>query len=388
MGGNIMTRRWMALFLFCFVLLAACQPAAEQVAIPTLMVLPSATITDTPSSTPVPTLTETPTETLTPSLSPTFTDTPSSRPAPTDTPTTPWTPSLTATLTLTPSKTPLPTLTPSATLTPTRTNTRTPRPTRTPVPTATPTFTATAVAQIISFGADVTTITSGASIRLAWTAVADLVRIEQLNQDSVVTQTFPALPASGVFTVVVPSNQGRVVQYRLVASRVGVEVSQTVPISIICTASWFFGDQAAPPGTGCPAAVGAIASGAFQRFERGLMIYVTANGLNRVYGLQNDQALYIGVSNGWDGSTLNTTPAPSGFYMPEQMFNWVYYNTLAPIGGWNSALGWGTTPIDSGQRTIQWEGSIGGSSPFFIDAPNGEVYHFSGGDSGTWFRVK
>jgi hypothetical protein len=115
--------------------------------------------------------------------------------------------------------------------------------------------------------------------------------------------------------------------------------------------------------------VGAIGAGAFQCFERGLMFYVAANGLNRVYGMQNDGARYIAVSNGWDGSTLNTSPAPSGLYMSEQMFNCVYYNTLAPIGGWNSALGWGTTPIDSGQRTIQWEGSIGAPTAKSITSP-------------------
>ena len=384
-----MARRWMALFLFGFVLLAACQPApTEQIVIPTLMVLPSPTITNTPTETFTPSPTDTPTETLTPSLTPTLTETPTNTPIPTDTPTETFTPSLTFTLTFTPTETPLPTLTSSHTPTATVTNTRTPRPTRTPSLTPTFTPTATPLAQITSFGSDMTTATAGTSVRLAWTANADFVRIELLDQNSAIVQTFPALPASGVFTVAIPANQGRVVQYRLVASRAGAEVSQTIPISIICAATWFFGDQYAPPGTACPAAVGAIASGAFQRFERGLMIYVTANGLNRVYGLQNDGARYIAASNGWDGSTLNTSPAPSGLYMPEQMFNWVYYNTLAPVGGWNSALGWATTPIDTGQRTIQWEGTIGGSSPFFIDAPNGEVYHFSGGDSGTWFRVK
>jgi hypothetical protein len=218
--------------------------------------------------------------------------------------------------------------------------------------------------------------------------VSDVVRIEQLNQDGAITQTFPAQPPTGTLTVSVPGNQGRVVQYRLVAQRITATVSQTIQVNVICSTSWFFGDQYAPPGTGCPAALGAIGQGAFQRFERGAMIYVNANGLNSIYGLANDGARYIRVINGWDGSTIRNDPAPSGLFIPEQMFNWAYYNTLGPIGTWNSAIGWATGHIDSGQRTIQWEGSIGGQSPFFIDAPNNEVYRFSGGDSGTWMRIR
>ena len=118
------------------------------------------------------------------------------------------------------------------------------------------------------------------------------------------------------------------------------------------------------------------------------MLYVSANGLNHIYGLQYDGSLYIGYINGWDGSTLNTSPAPSGRFMPQEMFNWAYYNTLAPIGSWNSALGWATANIVNAPRTIQWENAVGGSNPFYIDAPDGAVYRFSGGDSGTWSRVR
>lgn len=388
-----MIRRWISI-LVSLVVLAACQPSEQIVVVPTLAVLPSPTITDTPTYTPFPTWTDTPTPTETPSLTPTFTLTPSDTPTETDTPTLTLTPSNT----WTPSKTLFPTLTPSNTPTDTPTHTRTPLPTRTftPVPpTRTPTFTATPLAQIITFGADMTTVTPGASVRLAWSTLADLVRIELLNQNGSLIQSFTALPPVGSLVVITPSNQGRSVQYRLVASRTGTEAglqgaeaSQTISISIVCAVSWFFGDQYVPPGTPCPAAVGAVAQGAFQRFERGVMIYVNANGLNRVYGLQNDSARYLGAVSGWDGTTIDESAAPAGFFRPEQMLNWAYYHTLAPVGTWNSAIGWATTPLDTGFRTVQWEGSIGGSSPFYVDAPNGEIYRFSGGDAGTWIRVR
>ena len=118
------------------------------------------------------------------------------------------------------------------------------------------------------------------------------------------------------------------------------------------------------------------------------MFYVSANGLNHVYGLQNANSLYIGYTNAWDGSTLNNAGAPSGRFKPAEMFNWAYYNTLAPIGSWNSAIGWGTADIVNAPRTIQFENAVGGSNPFYIDAPDGGIYRFSGGDNGTWSRLR
>lgn len=382
-GGGIMLRRWLTA-LVLFTLFTACQPREENVVIPTLMVLPTLTITNTPSNTPLPTWTFTYTPSETPSNTPTFTLTPSNTPLPTRTfsstftPTFTFTPTSTSTFTttFTPSNTYTPSLTPSNTFTPTFT------PSDTPVPTAT------SAAQIITFGANSTTVTPGSSLRLAWNTVAEVVRIEQLDQNGAITQTYPPQPATGSLIVSIPGNLGRLIQYRIVALRAGVEVSETIPITIICAVGWFFGDQYAPPGTNCPSAVGVVGTGAFQRFENGLMIYINANGLNRIYGLQNSEARYTALANGWDGSTIRSDPAPTGRFIPERMFNWAYYNTLAPIGSWNSAIGWATAAIDNNNRIIQWEGSVGGTGPFYIDAPNAEVYRFSGGDAGTWTRIK
>src|SRR5690606_10593527 len=126
--------------------------------------------------------------------------------------------------------------------------------------------------------------------------------------------------------------------------------------TIQCTTSWFFGDQFAPPNAGCPTAVGAIGPGAFQQFERGYMIYVNANSMNTVYGLQNDGNRYISYLNGWDGTTVETCAQnpPSGFFAPQGVFNWAYCRTNAPVGIWNQQIGWAIGNIDNGQRTIQF----------------------------------
>ena len=43
---------------------------------------------------------------------------------------------------------------------------------------------------------------------------------------------------------------------------------------------------------------------------------------------------------------------------------------------------------ENAPRTIQWETAVGGSNPFYIDAPDGAVYRFSGGDNGSWSRLR
>ncbi len=351
------SKLWLLFVFMAAALLVACQPQEPEAlgALPTLANLPTLTPSDTPPPTDRPTSTPTPTDTP----SPTATDTP------------------TTTLTPTPSVTVTSSITPTFTLTPPPTATSTPTATDTPVATATPT-----APEILSFTATATTVAANTSITLSWTAAADSARIDQLNQQGAVMQTFPVVP-NGQLAVTVPGDQGRVVIYRLVAIRGGQETSRSLPITLTCAVAWFFGNEFAPPGSGCPTAVGAIGPGAFQSFERGLMIFVNANGLNRIYGLQNDGSRYTSALNGWNGADLPFDASPAGLFQPQRVFRWAFLNTLAPVGTWQSQIGWGTANIDESQRTIQFE--EGG--PFYIDTPAG-VYRFSGGDTGTWSRIR
>lgn len=385
------------ILVLLLVVVAACtRPPAPQV-VPTLAALPTATLTDTPTDTPVPTATDTPTSTLTPTDTATFTPTFTDTPVPTFTPSLTFTASYTFTYTPTFTNTPTPTFTPSDTLTPTPTDTHTPTPTFTP--TYTPTSTATrtytpsptltptvAGPQIATFISSANEAVVNSSVTLAWLADADSVVLEQLSQQGAVVQSLRVTP-SGQYTAVATTTYGRTLLFRLTATRNGISTNRMLQISVMCQYTWFFGNQYAPPNAGCPVA-GLTSDGRYQVFERGLMIYVSANGLNRVYGLTYDGSRYLGYINGWDGATLDTSAPPSGRFMPQEMFNWVYYKSLAPVGTWNSAIGWATSGIVNQQRTIQWETNIGGTNPFYIDAPDGAVYRFSGGDTGTWQRLR
>jgi hypothetical protein len=37
---------------------------------------------------------------------------------------------------------------------------------------------------------------------------------------------------------------------------------------------------------------------------------------------------------------------------------------------------------------VQWENSVGGTSPFYVDTADGAIIRFSGGDTGTWARIR
>ena len=343
------------LILIVAILLAACQPQAEVVELPTLAILPSFTPSDTPTITPFPTSTPTPTSTLTPTA--------------TDTPTTTLTP--TSTLTATPS------VTVTSSVTPTNTLTHTPTATSTSTTTPTPN-----APQVLTFGASSTSAARGGTITLRWSTISDSARIDQLNQAGAVTQSF-SVAASGDLAVVIPVDATQLVVYRLVALRGGQEARQSVSIQITCPIPWFFGSEFAPPNSGCPTAVAAVAAGKYQPFERGLMIFVTANGLNRIYGLQNDGNRYTSYVSTWDGAGMSFDDPPSGLFRPINEFRWAFLNTLAPVGTWQNALGWATADINRDARSIQMEQN----GAFYIDTPNG-VYRFSGGDTGTWSKIK
>lgn len=395
------TLRWL-LGVLCVLIVGmavgACRPREPRIVeVPTLAVLPSASFTFTPSRTPYPTWTNT--FTPTPSVTPTSTVTPlpSSTPTLTDTPsiTPSVTPTWTGTITQTPSLTL--TITPTSTPTPAPTLTSTPAPTSTPSRTLVP-LTGTPIGgysptppgpTIFSFTANAASVLSGTPIMLTWAADADLTQIEQI--DSSATRIFQTIsvPASGQYSIVAQPGSGRQAIFRLVATRNGV-VRTSTPVTVVftCAASWFFGDQYAPAGSGCAAAAGAVGGGAFQRFDNGFMIYLNANGLNRICIGQTLTQQYVCVANGWNGSSINTTPAPSGRFIPGQMLNWAYYNTLGFGGTWNALLGWGTMDIAVGDRTVQWENSVGGTNAFYVDTADGTIIRFSGGDTGTWARIR
>ncbi len=341
------------LFMFIIVtlLVAACNTAPTEEPLPTVAQLPTATSSYTPSPTHTPTIT----------------------PSPTNTPTATFTPTATPTLTFTPSLSP--------THTPTFTPTLTPTPTFTETPSVTPTS---AQPTILSYSSSIVQARPGDEITLSWATDSDGVEIQELNAQGVALAIYTSTP-TGQLVLAIPAGAQDQIIYRLVAKRGGQLATRSIPITISCAASWFFGNEFAPAGSDCPSGPPEILPGAFQPFERGFMVWI-GGARNFVVGADSTTNRYMRYANTWDGVTVYPCAcgsAPAGFLDPQGIFNWAYNNTLAPIGTWNSAIGWAINNIDQSARQIQFE--EGGA--FYIETPIG-VFRFSGEAAGTWTKIK
>ena len=329
-------------------------------------VLPTRWAPPSPTNTPLPTITMTPSRTPYPSFTPSYTYTP--------------------TLTRTPSSTPTPTRTSTPTLVPataTFTATWTPPFTATPSPTATPNL-----PQILSFTSTVSTAPMGSSLTLSWTSNnADMAQLEQLDRNQVVLQTATVSP-TGQLPVTVPNTVGNV-YYRLTVFRADRLDTRTIAVQVTCAISWFFGDQYAPPNTGCPLGPATAFVGKYQPFERGIMFNVVVNGEDRVYGLNGVQQRYMVYTNAWDGVTVHTGicgVAPQGLFNPEDVFNWLYHTQLGTVGQWcdPSGIGWAVSHANLAVTlTLQFESN---TPAFFVNIPGYGTFRISneGGFSGTW----
>lgn len=441
-----MRRFWLlCVILLAAVVVSACdtlQEPTRTVVLPTVMQLPTLTPTSEASATPiaqavVPTATETPTdaptlpvmETPNPeqetataifaliltrevlSLTPptaTATATPSTTPTPTLTATATPTPTNTASATARPTINPFaltrtaviafvqtrailsltpPAATATLTQTATPTLTPTPPPTETPPATLTPTATPTSAEPVInSFTASQLSATANAILTFSWAASADAARLETLTANNAIIASISVQP-TGTASLPVPGNFGRIIGYRLVVARAGIERNALLNVTIVCQFNFFFGDQSAPPDADCPQDFGASGAGAIQTFQGGTMIYVNANGRNEIYALINNGGQWVRIGNNWDGTSINDSPPPEGLIAPRQMFNWAYYNTTSPQGAWNAVLGWATSDIDASPRSIQFETN---QLKFYVDGPGGLVFRLTttGSNAGTWIRLR
>lgn len=354
-------------------IIAACgggnrELSAEELALlPTLV--PTSTATSTPSETPVPTSTPLPTST------PTHTSTPV---PPTVTRTTTPSPTLTAT--------PLPSSTPA----PTITLTFTPFPTSAP---QVPTLPASDQPSIMSFLASATSVPGNTGVTLTWQAQGASAIIDQLDSAYNSVNTF-SVATSGQITVQVPAEGPQVIYQLVVTGLSGQEAIQTLTIQVqsVCTTPWFFANP--PTDAGCPTGTEVTITGKIQQFQQGTMINLVLNGQNLVYGFNDVDDQYVAYQNQWDGTSTYSDAACGapgfGTQEPQDVFNWVFYNTLGTLGQWCSletGIGWAVLPVNS-LINFRVQTADEGTT-FFIDIPNFGIVRVSGDlPLGSWSKVQ
>jgi hypothetical protein len=359
-------RSWTLGLVILVLALVGCSPPPP---LPTVAVLPSSTITLTPSKTLTPTFTPTFTPSLTPSLTPTSTASS----------TLTLTPSLTFTPTDTetpiPTETPVPTDTPLPTETFTPTFTRTPLPTKTPLPTLTPT-----VAPLIrTFTVDPTTAIAGSTILVRWDVDADHVEIDLLNQGNGLIEGGP-VSTQGNRTFLPQAGNGTVQIVRLTATKGGNTVVSTVSVSVQCPSPWFFSPP--PPGGGCPSQqqLGAFT---YQQFQIGQAFFIP--NTNMIYFLANG-GIAASYSNTWNVSIpVPTSIPPAGLFDPTGPIGYVWHVTTWPDGrAFVNVIGWATAAFVNYNGTLQ----VGPGGEIYLRSPTGALYQIKmNGNQGTWTQL-
>jgi hypothetical protein len=319
--------------LLLLVLLAACQFNVPEV-IPTVAMLPTLTASPIPSQTPItptvpPTLTPPPTDT--PPPTPTFTPEPPTltpTPPPTETP-------LPPTLTDTPAGTPTftLTLTPEFSYTPSLTITNTMAPTLTPSLTPSPEVTGIMAISLLAENVTIlppeirynpqtlTAVHYAAETLIAIGTVAPIIPVESTNDPNVLA-TFPP-PAQ-----VSPCTGG-------VPWQLGLGLASEALLAQL---------------VGCPQGGVTSTTTAFQKFERGVMIYEQST--SSIYALTLSDMRYRRFPDTWvegvDPDSGGEAPPP-GLIEPRRGFGKVWRSNPDV----RAALGWATTEEQGAATSYQ-----------------------------------
>lgn len=238
----------------------------------------------------------------------------------------------------------------------------------------------------------------GSQITLTWQADGDTARIERQSTNGLVEESFPVTP-NGELVVTVPDVLVNRVIYRLVVTRGIQEITQSLEIAvqIQCPVNWFFGNDYAEPGSGCPTTAAMTVGASYQAFQQGLMFSLPLEGQNYVFALARAPGInnlltsdqYGKAVNGWDGFTVNCTiSAPPGFLNAQGAFDWMACTQFGPGAFWTQIVGFATASIDTSSRMVQFEAS----GAFYIDAPDGAIYRLeplpAGQLTALWKRIR
>lgn len=152
------------------------------------------------------------------------------------------------------------------------------------------------------------------------------------------------------------------------------------PTQAVCNVNWFFSQRP----NGCPASPPVESWAAFERFERGFMVWISNTDSYYVFHNANEQgALRLTLVRGpltlLPGANPNNRVggAPVGLTEPVSGFGLVWRGEVEGVSGLRSQLGWAVEPEYGFQTTYQCEGYPGTNYPSptcYLRGPNGALY--------------
>jgi hypothetical protein len=187
--------------------------------------------------------------------------------------------------------------------------------------------------------------------------------------------TFTSLPPTAppaTFTpyIIAPPTVSVVVQPPVQAT-IGVVPLPTVAQAQPCGVSWFF--TSTFPGT-CPTNPAVSSPGAFQQFQKGLMLWIgQQNAIYVLYDSANYPRWQVFPDLFKDGipeTDPNYNNAPSGTYQPRRGFGLVWRSQTGVI----DRLGWAVNTEEMGYQPLA---QVGADGTIFISDPRGGVFSLS-----------
>jgi hypothetical protein len=194
------------------------------------------------------------------------------------------------------------------------------------------------------------------------------------------------VPLSGSLSFTIPTEVGGNPRFHFlltVSQPEGAEpVVWQVSVALKCARTWFFSDE--PQAGICPTEALNVYAAA-QRFERGLMIWLSQPGR---YFILEDTILYAGeprkrvsfVDDPLDisGDSSAEIVPPAGLFAPTSGFGLVWRGDVSQSPGYRESLGWALGPESGYQATYQCDDAppSGGRSwrSCYLSGPLGEIF--------------
>lgn len=236
-----------------------------------------------------------------------------------------------------------------------------------PPPAAQPPATSAPPPQIALFTAAPEIVPRGGTVTLTWDVRnARDVAVWLLQPGGPLSQSAPD-PASGTWTVTLPTYHVDSANFALFVTGLdGSQLQDSLMVDVICPYSYFFGPTAEP--LTCPEGPATDVQAAFQRFERGYMIWRADT--SDIYVLY-DSGLVNRYKDSWQGEVLQFPEvAPEGTYRPDRGFGKVWIDNPQVRSG----LGWALTFEEGYVMHYQRSGDMK-YARLYMDWPDGTVIY-------------
>jgi hypothetical protein len=193
-------------------------------------------------------------------------------------------------------------------------------------------------AEIISFTAQPSTVSNLGEVTLHWEirgAVSARIRWVRDFPDGAEFTLTDITTNTGSHTAQLSGHHPNAIFHLNVTDDDGREITETLYVNTTCAYSFFVNDPAEQNGN-CPESAATSVNAAYQRFERGFMVWDSSTDRIAVFV---DNGTLIGFIDAWNGEeiTFDQNP-PDGKQLPQRGFGAVWVNNANV----RAALGWAT----------------------------------------------